>query len=175
MKNRTVMLAQAGLIAAVYTALTMLIQPLSFGAMQLRVSELLTVLPVYMPAAIPGLTVGCFLSNLIGLSAGANPAGGWDLLFGTAATGLAAWLTYAWRRVRVKNVPLLSTLPPVVLNALIVGTELYIVYGGMPWWLHVTWVAAGQLAACTVGGCILAWTLEKTGAVRYLNEKNGQR
>ena len=167
-QNRTVKLAQAGLVAAVYTALTLLIQPLSFGMVQFRVSELLTVLPVYMPAAIPGLTVGCFLSNLIGLSTGANPAGGWDLLFGTAATGMAAWLTYAFRKVRVGRLPLLATLPPVVLNAFIVGTELYYVYGGLPWGLHVLWVAVGQCGACAIGGCLLAWTFEKTGALRYL-------
>lgn len=167
-QDRVIRLAQAGLIAALYAALTLLVQPLSFGAVQLRVSELLTVLPVYTPAAIPGLTVGCFLSNLIGLSSGANPAGGWDLLFGTAATALSAVLTYALRNKRLKGSPVWATLPPVVLNALIVGTELYVVYGGLPLWLHVVWVAAGQLVACTLGGLLLAWTLEKTGASHYL-------
>lgn len=165
-RTRTVSLAQAGMIAAIYTALTLLIQPLSFGAVQFRVSELLTVLPVYWPSAIPGLTVGCFLSNLIGLSMGANPAGGWDLLFGTAATGVAACLTYALRHIKWGKIPFLATLPPVVLNAFIVGTELYYVYGGMPWALHVAWVAVGQIGACVIGGCLLIWALEKTGAAR---------
>lgn len=156
-------LAKAGVIAAVYTALTLLLSPFSFGAVQVRLSEMLTILPAYLPCAIPGLTVGCFLSNLIGLSMGANPAGAWDLLLGTAATGLAALLSYALRRVRVKGLPLLSTLPPVVFNALIVGTELWMVYGGFPWWLHVTWVALGQLVSCTVCGTVLAAVLHKYG------------
>lgn len=163
-----VRVTQAGLIAAVYVALTLLIQPLSFGAVQFRVSELLTILPVYTSAAVPGLTVGCFLANLIGLASGANPAGAWDLLFGTAATGLAALLTHACRRVRWFGLPLLSTLPPVLLNAAIVGTELFVVYGGLPLWLHMLWVGVGQLGACTVCGLLLGWTLEKTGADRRL-------
>lgn len=162
-------LAQAGLIAAVYTALTLLVQPLSFGAVQFRLSEMLTILPVYTPAAMPGLTVGCFLSNLIGLSMGANPAGAWDLLVGTAATGVAAWISYGCRRRRLKGLPILSTLPPVAVNALVVGAELYVVYGGMPLWLHILWVAVGQIGACTLCGLLLAWTLEKRGASRYLH------
>lgn len=156
-------LAKAGVIAALYTALTVLVYPLSFGGMQVRVAEILTVLPVYMPSAVPGLTVGCFLSNLIGLSMGANPAGAWDLLFGTAATGLAAWATFALRRIRFRGLPLIATLPPVVFNALIVGTELYGVYGGLPWWAHVLWVALGQFLACTVGGSVLAAALNRYG------------
>lgn len=161
-KRPVLELTKAGVIAALYTALTVLVYPLAFGGMQVRVSEILTVLPVYLPSAVPGLTVGCFLSNLIGLSMGANPAGAWDLLFGTAATGLAAWLTYQLRNVRWKGLPILATLPPVILNAFIVGTELYVVYGGFPWWLHVTWVALGQFLSCTVGGTILSATLNRT-------------
>ncbi len=156
-------LAKAGVIAALYTALTVLVYPLSFGGMQVRISEMLTILPAYLPSAVPGLTVGCFLSNLIGLSMGANPAGAWDLLFGTAATGLAAWLTFLLRRVRVKGLPLLATLPPVILNAGIVGTELYFVYGGLPWWAHVLWVALGQFLACTIGGSVVAASLNRYG------------
>ncbi len=167
-QNRVTRLAQAGMIAAFYVALTLLVQPLSFGAIQLRLSEMLTILPVYTPAAIPGLTVGCFLSNLIGLSSGANPAGGWDLLLGTLATGLSAVLSYGFRHLRVKTLPALSATFPVILNALIVGAELYVVYGGMPLWLHITWVAVGQIGACFACGLLLAWTMEKTGITKYL-------
>ncbi len=157
---------QAGVIAAVYTALTLLLQPLSYGMVQLRAAEVLTVLPVYFPAAIPGLTVGCFLSNLMGLAS--NPAGAWDLLCGTATTALAAVLSYALRRYRVAGLPLLSTLPPVILNALVVGGELALLYGNAPWGVFAAWVALGQLGACTLGGLLLAYTLEKTGLSRDL-------
>lgn len=165
-KSSVVELTKAGVIAALYTALTVLVYPLSFGGMQVRLSEMLTVLPVYMPSAVSGLTVGCFLSNLIGLSMGANPAGAWDLLFGTAATGLAAWLTYRFRNLRIKGLPILSTLPPVILNALVVGTELYFVYGGMPWWVHVAWVALGQFISCTIGGTVIAAALSRTNLTK---------
>lgn len=165
-KFSVVELAKAGVIAALYTAMTVLVYPLSFGGMQVRLSEMLTILPVYMPSAVSGLTVGCFLSNLIGLSMGANPAGALDLVFGTAATGIAAWLTYLLRNVRWKGLPILATLPPVLLNAFIVGTELYVVYGGFPWWLHVTWVALGQFISCTVGGSIIAAALSRTNLTK---------
>ena len=164
MKKNTEYLATAGVIAAAYTALTVLLQPISYGAVQLRVSELLTVLPVYFPAAIPGLTVGCFLSNLIGLAG--NPAGAWDLLCGTGATALAAISTYALRRFRIGKLPVLATLPPVLFNALIVGTELYVLYGGFPLWMHILWVGIGQLGACVVGGLLLAAVLQKSKLVK---------
>ena len=161
MENRIQRLTRAGLIAAVYVVLTLVIQPIGYGTVQFRVAELLTILPAYMPEAIPGLTVGCFMSNLIGLSTGANPAGGWDLLIGTAATAAAAVMTCRLRGIRVKNLPVLATLPPVIVNAVAVGAELALVYGGVPWYVHVIGVAAGQLAACTVCGTVLAAALNK--------------
>lgn len=161
MQNKIQKLTRAGLIAAVYVVLTLVIQPVGYGTVQFRVSELLTVLPVYMPEAIPGLAVGCFVSNLVGLSTGANPAGGWDLLIGTAATALAAVLTYLLRNVRFKNLPILATLPPVIVNAIAIGAELALVYGGVPWYVHMLGVAAGQFVACTVCGTVLAAALNK--------------
>lgn len=161
MEKRIQQLTRAGLIAAVYVVLTLVIQPIGYGTVQFRVAEMLTILPVYMPEAIPGLAVGCFVSNLVGLSTGANPAGGWDLLIGTAATAVAALLTYRLREIRFKNLPILATLPPVIVNAIAIGAELALVYGGVPWYVHVIGVAAGQLAACTVCGTLLAATLNK--------------
>ena len=82
-KNRVRHLTEAALIAAMYAALTFAIAPLAYGEVQFRVSEALTILPVFTPAAIPGLTVGCLLANLLGLLSGANPAGTLDMVFGT--------------------------------------------------------------------------------------------
>ena len=169
-------LAVAGLIAGLYTALTVALAPLSFGLVQCRVAEALTVLAVYSPTAVTGLTVGCALSNLIGLSMGANVAGALDILLGTVATGLAAWLTYLLRRHRLLGLPVLSTIPPVILNALIVGTELAVVtvpdltVGGWLFWCGS--VALGQIIACMGGGLVLAKTIEKTGFHRYLTQNN---
>ena len=129
-----------------YAALTLLIPAASFGTGQFRVSEMLTILPVFTPAAIPGLAVGCLVSNLFGLMSGANVAGAWDLLLGPMATLAAAFATRGLRSLRVKGLPGAATLPPVLLNAVVVGLGL------------------GQLGACTVCGLILYTALVKTGA-----------
>ncbi len=171
--NRVRFLAVAGLVAGLYTALTVALAPFSFGIVQCRVAEALTVLAIYSPAAATGLTVGCALSNLIGLSMGANMAGALDVLLGTLATGLAAWLSYRLGRVRWGGLPVLATLPPVVTNALIVGTELTLVVGPATWQNWLLWagsVAVGQMIACVVGGLILAKTLERSRLLPYLEQ-----
>ena len=101
--------AEGGLIAAMYAALTLLIPAASFGTGQFRVSEMLTILPVFTPAAIPGLAVGCLVSNLFGLMSGANVAGAWDLLLGPMATLAAAFATRGLRSLRVKGLPVAAT------------------------------------------------------------------
>ena len=163
-----IFLAQSGVIAALYAAVTVLLQPIAFGPLQCRLSEALTVLPVYTAAAVPGLTLGCFLSNLIGLLMGVNSAGAWDLLLGTLATGLAAICSYWLRNVRVKRLPLLATLPPIVFNAVIVGAELYVLYGGMSLWVYMLIVGAGQCVACIGGGMLLSAAMEKSGLAHRL-------
>ena len=170
-KNTVRTLAIAGLIAAMYTALTLCVAPLSYGMVQCRLAEALTVLAAFTPAAISGLTVGCALSNLIGLSMGANIAGAVDVLVGPFATGLAAWLSWRWRNKKVGGLPLLSTLPPVVLNALAVGTELALVAPTFTievWFIQMGLVAAGQIVACVGGGLLLARGLQLTGIDRRL-------
>jgi uncharacterized membrane protein len=107
-------LTLAAIVAALYAAITLLFAPISYGPVQFRVSEALTILPVLFPQAIPGLAVGCLIANLLG---SATP---WDVVFGTLATFLAALLT---RRLR-KNV-WLAAAPPVVCNAVIVGLVLH--------------------------------------------------
>lgn len=167
-------MAQVGLIAGMYTALTVGLAPISFGVVQCRVAEALTVLAVYTPAALPGLTIGCLLSNLLGLSMGANVAGALDLLLGPLATGLAAVLSWRWRCHRLWGLPVAATLPPVVTNALIVGTELALVSPVFTWpvWLtQVALVAAGQLIACVGGGLLLAKGFRATGLDKRLFDK----
>ena len=162
----------AGVIAGLYTALTLLLAPFSFGIVQCRVSEALTILAAYHPAAVAGLTVGCAISNMVGLSMGANVAGALDILIGTFATGAAAWLSYRLRSIRWGGLPVLATLPPVVFNALIIGTELTLVLGpvNLPTWLM--WmgsVGLGQIVACIGGGLLLAYSFKKSGFDRRLS------
>lgn len=171
-------LAQAGLIAAMYAALTLLLPAAGFGIIQCRLSEMLTVLAALTPAAVPGLAVGCAVSNIVGLGMGANPAGAWDILFGPLATLSAALLTWRWRAVKVKGLPALATLPPVLINAAVVGMELTLVAPQFQWQvalINMGSVAAGQLAACTVCGLILYAALDRSGAAVALFGKRDAR
>ncbi len=165
-------LATAGIIAALYCALTLLLPFMTFGPIQCRFSEALTILPVFTPAAIPGLIVGCVLSNTFGLAMGANVAGAWDILFGTLATALAALLTKWLGSVRIKGFPVLSTLPPIVLNGLIIGTELtFALYTDFSFGIllfNIATVSAGQLVACTGGGLLLFAAVRRTNLFERL-------
>ncbi len=177
MKHRSSLhrLTVAGMIAALYATLTLILPFASFGTVQIRFSELLTILPVLTVDAIPGLALGCALANGIGMAIGANIAGGWDILVGTTATLLAALCTYALRHVRFKGLPVLATLPPVLFNAVIVGGELSLVMFGTldiaPLLLTMAQVGLGQLIPCIVGGLILFRCLQKAGFEQKLNQK----
>ena len=154
-----------GLIAAVYTALTLLIAPLSFGMVQIRFSEALTILPALSPFGIIGVTLGCFLSNLIGAFTGLNPLGYYDILFGASATLTAAILSYFLRNIKVKGFPVLSPLPPILVNALIIGAELAFLETGkitlVAFAFNAALVGLGQLIPCYVLGLMLYPTLKK--------------
>ena len=102
--------AQAAVIAAIYVVLTLLFAPFSYGEVQVRLSEALTILPVFTPAAVPGLFVGCLLSNILG---GCIVP---DIIFGSLATLTGAVFTYLLRN----QSRFLAPLPPILANALIV-------------------------------------------------------
>ena len=163
-------LTLTGVIAGLYTALTLMLAPFSFGIVQCRV----TILAAFHPAAVAGLTLGCAISNLVGLTMGANTAGALDILLGTLATGLAAWASYGLRHIRFAGLPVLSTIPPVLFNALIIGTELTFVLGPvtLPTWLM--WcgsVGLGQIIACVGGGLLVAFAFQKGGLEKHLLNK----
>lgn len=168
-------LVQSAVIAALYTALTYAAAAmnLAYGGVQFRFSEALTVLPLFTPAAIPGLTLGCFLSNL------ASPLGIVDWVFGPLATLIAALGTRAVSKIRVKGVPVLAPLPPVLSNMVIVGLELACLSEatGAFAWGNFTWAAfgtmalsvgLGELAVCYLLGLPLILALERTGAAQKI-------
>ncbi len=120
--TRTTKLSRGAVIAAVYVAMCFFLKPISYGPVQLRLSEALCVLPIFMPEAVYGLFIGCFLSNLLG---GASVAL-IDTILGSLTTLLAAHLT---RRIFVKTKSWwLALMPPVILNALIVGSYVPFIY-----------------------------------------------
>lgn len=141
-------LCLSALVAALYAALTLLLQPISYGAVQFRVSEALTLLPALLPQAIPGLGLGCFLANLLG---GNGP---WDLLVGTLATLLAALLTR-----RLRGSLWLAALPPILCNALRGGPMLAVILPA-PLWPTVLTVGAGEAAVVLLLGAPLAKGLQ---------------
>lgn len=165
-------LVEVGVIAALYAVMTLVLSPVSFGAVQLRFSEMLTVLPVFTKSAVPGLALGCAIANAVGVATGVNIAGAWDILIGTSATLIAAWCSYALRNVKIKGLPVLSTLPPVLFNAVIIGLELCVMLLGkwdMPFfWLMAVQVGAGQLVPCIVGGLTLFSMLNKGETVKKI-------
>jgi uncharacterized membrane protein len=138
----------AAMIAALYAVLTLIFTPLSYGYGQLRVSEILTVLPFFTPAAIPGLFIGCIVGNL------ASPLGPVDIALGSTATLLAAFLS---RKMPVKW---LVPLPPVLCNGVIVGAELHVLLGA-PLILAMLSVAAGEAVVCYAGGIPFMLALNK--------------
>ncbi len=142
-------LIEGAMIAAVYAVLTIMLSPISYGPLQVRVSEALTVLPAFTPAGVPGLFVGCVVANMLG------PYGAWDMVCGSAATLIAALCSYKLRKRR-----LLVPLPPVIANGAIVGAMLHYVYGVPNLAACMLWVALGELLACYGLGYPLIKVLE---------------
>ncbi|MCR5300349.1 MAG: QueT transporter family protein [Erysipelotrichaceae bacterium] len=158
-------LTRVALIAAVYTVISLVLAPLSFGNIQVRFAEALTLLPLIYQPAIAGVTLGCFLTNLIGALMGFNPTGLLDAVIGTAATLIAAIITWRCRNKKVAGLPLISILAPVVLNFFFIGAELAfllmpenVIMGTL---IFGAEVAIGELVAVAVG-YLLIGLLSKT-------------
>lgn len=121
---RTLYLVTSAVIAALYVVLTLPFAQFAFGPIQFRLAEIMVILPIFSPAAIPGLTLGCFLANLLN----PNNLGVIDIVFGSLATLTAAVLTrlIAQKARRIPETPrnVIALIPPVIVNALIVGTYL---------------------------------------------------
>lgn len=148
-------LVRVAMTAAIYTVVTLVLAPLSYGNLQVRIAEALTMLPILWKPSIAGVTLGCFLSNLIGASMGINPTGYLDAVVGTIATFLAAWCTWKFRNIRIGKIPVLSAVMPAVWNFFFVGTELAVLYMPdhimMGILINGTWVAIGELIAAVLG------------------------
>lgn len=155
MKNRhpeILKITQGAVIAALYVVLTLIFAPISFGPLQVRIAEALTILPMFTAAAVPGLFVGCILANILG---GAII---WDVVFGSLATLIGAWLGYMLRSNRW-----LVPIPAIAANTLIVPFVLKYGYGftDIPLPLLVVYIAAGEIAGCYILGEILGTVLLK--------------
>ena len=144
-------LARGAVIAALYTTLTLLLAPISYGQFQVRLSEAMTLLPILLPEAVPALAVGCLLSNILG---GCTI---FDIVFGTLATLLAALCT---RRLRGKF--WLAAAMPVLFNGVIVGAVVHYCYSPtFPLLLCMLTVAIGEAIACMIVGPLLIGALRR--------------
>ena len=144
-------MTQGAMIAAIYVVLTVTLAPISYGPIQFRISEALCILPYFTPAAIPGLFIGCLLSNLIGTAALL------DVVFGSLATLIGAVGSYALRRNKW-----LVCMPPILANTVIIPWVLRYAYGSpdlIP--VAMATVGIGEIAAIGVLGNVLLHLLEK--------------
>ena len=157
--QRIKLICQGGIIAAIYLALTLLANALGLAnyAVQVRFSESLTILPYFTPAAVPGLFVGCLLSNI--LTGCALP----DIIFGSLATLIGAAATYMLRN----KSKWLAPLPAIVSNAIIVPFVLLYAYGIEPLWFSFVTVTAGEIISCGVLGMLLLNALRKYDSVLF--------
>ncbi len=153
MKNKNVnFLTQAAMIAAIYVVLTYLFAPFSFGEIQVRISEALTILPLFTPAAVPGLFIGCLIGNILG---GAILP---DIVFGSTATLIGAALTYCLREQK----PIWGPLPPIAANTIIVPFVLRFGYGiNLPIPFMMLTVGIGEVISCGILGMILYTALSR--------------
>ena len=149
--KKLVFICQAAVIAALYVVLTYVFSAFASGVIQVRVSEALTILPAFTPAAIPGLVIGCLLSNTL------TGCVLLDIIFGSVATLIGALGSYALRRLTW-----LVPIPPIVSNMIIVPFVLRFAYGATDAFpFMIATVGAGEIISCYLLGMILYGALKK--------------
>ena len=160
-------LVRCAVIAAVYVVVCLVLAPFSYGAVQVRVAEALCLLPVFGAEYIVGVTLGCFLANLLGSTVV-------DVVFGTLATLLACLVTYKLRDIRVKGLAIPASLPPVVFNMIIVGAfEITFFFSdGAPTAMlavfNAVTVGIGELISCTILGVALVKLIESNAGLNKI-------
>ena len=160
-------LVRAAMVAAIYVVLCLVLVPFSYGAVQVRLAEMLCLLPVFGAEYIVAVTLGCFLANLLGSTLV-------DVVFGTTATLAACLVTYAVRKVRVGGLAIPAAVPPIVSNAVIVGAlELTFFLPGVTGtaalaaWNALT-VGIGEVVSCGILGVALVKLIESNAGLRRL-------
>ncbi len=160
-------LVRCAVIAAVYVVVCLALAPFSYGAVQVRVAEALCLLPIFGAEYIVGVTLGCFLANLIGSTV-------IDVVFGTLATLMACLVTYKLRNVRIKGLAIPASLPPVVFNMIIVGAfEITFFFSdGAPTAalaaFNAVTVGIGEIISCTVLGVALVKLIESNDSLHKI-------
>ena len=176
MRNKNQRIAYIAVVAALYAALfyaqNLLLPGTASMAVQFRVAEVLNVLALFTPLAIPGLTIGCVISNLSGIGSGLPL----DMIFGSLATLGATSCMYFLRKVKICNYPFLSMLMPALWNGVIIGWELeyFFIEGPFEWTGFLTqggFVALGELAVMLTVGTVLYFIIDKRKIKKEIIQK----
>lgn len=155
--KKILFITQAAVIAAIYVVLIYVFNPISFGPVQVRIAEALTILPYFTPAAVPGVTIGCFLSNLL------TGQDALDVIFGTFATLIGAIGSY-----KLRHNKFLVALPPIISNTIIIPWVIKFAYAeATPIHLMMITVGLGEVVSIGVLGMILLFALEKHKDVMF--------
>lgn len=161
--KKTIFITEAAVIAAIYTVLVIVFALTSFGPIQCRIAEALTILPYFTPAAIPGVALGCLLSGI--LVPGTHIL---DMIFGSLTTLIAAFLSY-----KLRGNKFLVPLPPIILNALVLPWIFKFAYGdAQPIPFNILTVGAGELIAAGIFGMVLLFALDKIKHVVFRGNNN---
>ena len=179
-RKKSLLIAQGAVIAALYATLTILQNVLLPGsasmAVQFRVAEVLTILALYTPAAIPGLTIGCIIANISSVAV----LGAYDLIFGSLASFCAALLMYLFRNIRLFKLPVLAALMPALMNGIIVGFEIDFFFINAwhfdfaDFLLQGSLVALGELAVLFILGLPLSVIIDKTNFGKTVHLNSGK-
>jgi uncharacterized membrane protein len=149
--GKTYFLVFSAAIAAIYTVLTLIFAPISFGPIQFRISEILCILPFFTPAAIPGLFIGCLLSNFL------CGAAALDVIFGSLATLIGAVGSYMLRKHQW-----MVCIPPIIANTIMIPWVLRFAYGSQDFiWYAMFTVGVGEILAIGFLGNIFLGVLNR--------------
>ena len=163
-KNTTRRLVRTAVIAALYSVLTLILAPISYGSIQFRISEIMVLLAFFDPLYVGGLTLGCFVANILG------PNGMVDAVFGTLATFISVYaISITGRYVKNEKYALMvSSFWPTIFNGIIIGAELNYLYQ-LPLVLSILQVAIGEFVVVTILG-VPVMKLIKSKYTRLLAE-----
>jgi QueT transporter. len=161
LNRRTKKIVYGALIAAVYAVVTVALAPISYGQIQVRVAEALTIMPFFSSYSILGLFVGCIIANMVGGN------GIFDVVFGSLATLISAVITYYIGKSNLRYKRYLAPLPPVIINAVIIGIELNVVFN-LPLVASMLWVGLGEMIACYVLGLPLLLYIDKNEKIKEM-------
>ena len=163
------------MIGSIYVAVSLVIPFIQFSSMQFRIAEIMNIFPLFSKRYIPGVTLGCIITNFIGAYMGVNVLGYLDIFVGGLATFISLYLVYLFRKIKICNLPILSVMMPVVINALFIGAELAYVFMPNEFYLGLLingfQIFVSQFIVCVILGLLLYNKLKDKKFIYKIEEK----